>query len=203
MAEGRIDDLFEGLHKAVESAAPDLLRELLQAVVTTLMGAELDALCGAGYGERSAERVNARNGYRARPWDTRLGTIDLALPKLRQGTYFPAWLLEPCRRAERALVAVVAESYVLGISTRKVEDLVQTLGIARLSKSQVSELAKSLDPLVASFRERPLDGGPYPYVWLDAVALRCREGGRTVHVAALVAVGVNAEGKREVLGPEV
>jgi len=132
-----------------------------------------------------------------------LGTIELALPKLRQGTYFPSWLLEPRRRAERALVAVVAESYVLGVSTRKVEDLVQTLGIARLSKSQVSELAKSLDTLVASFRERPLDGGPYPYVWLDAVALRCREGGRTVHVAALIAVGVNAEGKREVLGLEV
>jgi len=179
------------------------LREILTEAVTKLMAVEVDALCGAGYGERSAERVNARNGYRARPWDTRLGTIDLALPKLRQGTYFPGWLLEPRRRAERALVAVVAESYVLGVSTRKVEDLVQTLGIARLSKSQVSELAKSLDTTVASFRERPLDGGPYPYVWLDAVALRCREGGRTVHVAALVAVGVNAEGKREVLGLEV
>ena len=202
MAEERID-LFEGLHKAVESAAPDLLRELLQAMVVKLMGAEVDALCGAGYGERSAERVNARNGYRLRPWDTRVGTIDLALPKLRAGTYFPGWLLEPRRRAERALVAVVAESYVLGVSTRKVEDLVQTLGITRLSKSQVSELAKSLDPLVASFRDRPLDGGPYSYVWLDALALRCREGGRTVHVAALVAVGVNADGKREVLGLEV
>ena len=127
----------------------------------------------------------------------------MALPKLRQGAYFPGWLLEPRRRAERALVAVVAESYVLGVSTRKVEDLVQTLGITRLSKSQVSDLAKSLDPLVTSFRERPLDGGPYPYVWLDALALRCREGGRTVHVAALVAVGVNADGKREVLGLEV
>jgi len=202
MAEERID-LFEGLHKAVESAAPDLLRELLQAMVVTLMGAEVDALCGAGYGERSPERVNARNGYRPRPWDTRVGTIDLALPKLRQGTYFPVWLLEPRRRAERALVAVVAESYMLGVSTRKVEDLVQTLGITRLSKSQVSELAKSLDPLVASFWERPLDGRPYSYVWLDALALRCREGGRTVHVAALVAVGVNADGKREVLGLDV
>lgn len=202
MAEERID-LFEGLHKAVEGAPPDLLRELLHAMVTKIMGTEVDALCGAGYGERSPERVNARNGYRARPWDTRLGTIDLALPKLRQGTYFPGWLLEPRRRAERALVAVVAESYVLGVSTRKVEDLVQTLGITRLSKSQVSDLAKSLDPLVTSFRERPLDGGPYPYVWLDALALRCRDGGRTVHVAGLVAVGVNADGKREVLGLEV
>jgi putative transposase len=202
MAEERMAGV-EVLHKVLESAAPDVLREILTEAVTKLMAVEVDALCGAGYGERSAERVNARNGYRGRPWDTRLGTIDLALPKLRQGTYFPGWLLEPRRRAERALVAVVAESYVLGVSTRKVEDLVQTLGIARLSKSQVSELAKSLDATVASFRERPLDGGPYPYVWLDAVALRCREGGRTVHVAVLVAVGVNAEGKREVLGLEV
>jgi transposase-like protein len=202
MAEERMAGVA-ALHKLLESAAPDVLREILTEAVTKLMGLEVDALCGAGYGERSAERVNARNGYRSRPWDTRLGTIDLALPKLRQGTYFPGWLLEPRRRAERALVAVVAESYVLGVSTRKVEDLVQTLGIARLSKSQVSELAKSLDGMVVSFRERPLDGGPYPYVWLDAVALRCREGGRTVHVAALIAVGVNAEGKREVLGLEV
>jgi transposase-like protein len=202
MAEERMAGV-EVLHKMLESAPPDVLREILTEAVSKLMAVEVDALCGAGYGERTAERVNARNGYRTRPWDTRLGTIDLALPKLRQGTYFPGWLLEPRRRAERALVAVVAESYVLGVSTRKVEDLVQTLGIARLSKSQVSDLAKSLDGMVASFRERPLDGRPYPYVWLDAVALRCREGGRTVHVAALVAVGVNAEGKREVLGLEV
>jgi transposase-like protein len=128
---------------------------LLEVIVTRAMGAEVSALCGAGYGERSVDRVNARNGYRQRPWDTRLGTIDLPIPKLRQGSYFPTWLLEPRRRAERALVAVVAESYVLGVSTRKVEDLVQTLGIAAMSKSQVSELAKSLDATVASFRERP------------------------------------------------
>jgi transposase-like protein len=202
MAEEKMASV-EALFKAVDGAGPDLLRELLEAMVSRLMNAEVDGLCGAGYGERSTARVNVRNGYRPRPWDTRLGTIALPIPKLRQGTYFPAWLLEPRRRAERALVAVVAESYVLGVSTRKVEDLVQTLGIARLSKSQVSELAQSLDATVASFRERPLDGGPYPYVWLDAIALRCREGGRTVHVAALIAVGVNADGKREVLGLEV
>lgn len=202
MAEERMAGV-EALHKLLETAAPDVLREILADAVTKLMTVDVEGLCGAGYGERSPARMNARNGYRSRPWDTRLGTIDLAIPKLRQGSYFPGWLLEPRRRAERALVAVVAESYVLGVSTRKVEDLVQTLGIARLSKSQVSELAKSLDATVASFRERPLDGGPYPYVWLDAVALRCRDGGRTVHVAVLVAVGVNAEGKREVLGLEV
>jgi hypothetical protein len=188
MAEEKMTSV-EAVFKAVEGAPPDLLRELLEVIVTRVMGAEVSALGGAGYGERSAERVNTRNGYRSRLWDTRLGTIDLAIPKLRQGSYFPTWLLEPRRRAERALVAVVAESYVLGVSTRKVEDLVQTLGIAAMSKSQVSELAKSLDATVTSFRERPLDGGPYPYVWLDAMTLRCREGGRTVHVAALVAVG--------------
>jgi len=202
MAEEKMASV-EALFKAVDGAAPDLLRELLEVMVSRLMSAEVDGLCGAAYGERSATRVNVRNGYRPRPWDTRLGTIALPIPKLRHGTYFPTWLLEPRRRAERALVAVVAESYVLGVSTRKVEDLVQTLGIARLSKSQVSDLAQSLDATVASFRERPLDGGPYPYVWLDAIALRCREGGRTVHVAALIAVGVNADGKREVLGIDV
>jgi putative transposase len=141
MAEERMAGV-EALYKLLESALPDVLREILTEAVTQLMGVEIDALCGAGYGERSVERVNVRNGYRARAWDTRLGTIEqLPIPKLRQGSYFPTWLLEPRRRAERALVAVVAESYVLGVSTRKVEDLVQTLGIARLSKSQVSELA--------------------------------------------------------------
>lgn len=202
MAEERIDGI-EGVRKLVESAQPDVLRELLHTIVTQLMSAEADVLCGAGYGERSAERVNSRNGYRTRAWDTRMGTMALAIPKLRAGTYFPNWLLEPRRRAERALVAVVAESYVLGVSTRKVEDLVQTLGIERLSKSQVSELAKSLDATVARFRERALDGGPYPYVWLDATMVRCRDDGRIVNVAVLIAVGVNAEGKREILGVDV
>ena len=139
------------------------------------MGAEADALCGAAYGERSTERTNRRNGYRERRFDTRVGTIDLAVPKLRAGSYFPDWLLQPRRRAERALVAVVAECYLAGVSTRRVEGLVETLGIASLSKSQVSELATSLDAAVAAFRTRPLDAGPYPYVWLDALAVRCRE----------------------------
>jgi len=202
MAEERMAGV-EALHKLLETAAPDVLREILSEAVTKLMSAEVDGLCGAGYGERSPDRLTSRNGYRARPWDTRLGTIELAIPKLRQGSYFPTWLLEPRRRAERALVAVVAESYVLGVSTRKVEDLVQALGIARLSKSQVSELAKSLDATVADFRGRPLDGGPYPYVWLDATMIRCRDDGRIVNVAVLLAVGVNADGKREILGLDV
>ena len=191
------------IRKQLEEAEPDLLRELLHGVVVTLMGAEVDALAGAGFGERRPERTNRRNGYRERRWDTRLGTIDLRIPKLRQGSYFPDWLLEPRRRAERALTAVVAEAYVLGVSTRRVDELVQTLGIAGISKSQVSELATSLDADVEAFRSRPLDGGPYRHVQADALALRVREDGRVVHAAALVATGVNADGRREVLGLDV
>jgi transposase-like protein len=194
-------DAIEWLRKQVETA-PDGLRTMLTEMVNVLMGAEVDAVCGAGYGERSAERTNSRNGYRARPWDTRVGSIDLQIPKLRQGTYFPGWLLEPRRRAEKALTAVVAEAYALGVSTRKVEDLVQALGIEKLSKSQVSQLAKELDTTVKSFRERPLAGG-FTYLWLDALVMKCREGGRIVNVACLVAVGVNEDGRREILGLDV
>jgi transposase-like protein len=175
---------------------------MLTEMVNILMNAEVDAICGAGYGERSDDRVNSRNGYRSRPWDTRAGSIELQLPKLRQGSYFPGWLLEPRRRAEKALTAVVAEAYALGVSTRKVEDLVQALGIEKLSKSQVSQLAKELDGVVKSFRERPLTG-TYAYLWLDALVMKCREGGRIVNVACLVAVGVNDDGRREVLGLDV
>jgi len=149
-------DAFEWLRKQIEETAPDPLKTMLTEMVNALMGAEIDAVCGAGYGERSGERVNSRNGYRARPWDTRVGTIGLQIPKLRQGSYFPGWLLEPRRRAEKALTAVVAEAYLLGVSTRRVEDLVQALGIEKLSKSKVSEVAKALDADVKSFRERPL-----------------------------------------------
>ncbi len=194
-------DAIGWLRKQLEQA-PDPIREALAEVVMALMSAEADAQCGAGYGERSAERVNQRNGYRTRPWDTRLGTIALDIPKLRHGSYFPSWLLEPRRRAEQALVSVVVEAYVQGVSTRKVEDLVQALGIERMSKSQVSELAKTLDETVRVFRERPLEGA-YRYVWLDALYFKCREGGRVCSVAGLVAVGVNSEGRREVLGLDV
>jgi transposase-like protein len=175
---------------------------MLTEMVNILMGAEVDAVCGAGYGERAEERVNSRNGYRTRPWDTRVGTIDLRIPKLRQGSYFPAWLLEPRRRSEKALTAVVAEAYLQGVSTRKVEDLVQALGIEKMSKSQVSQLAKELDGVVKSFRERPLTG-TFTYLWLDALVMKCREGGRIVNVACLVAVGVNDDGRREILGLDV
>jgi len=195
-------DAFEWLRKQIEETAPDPLKTMLTEMVNALMRAEIDAVCGAGYGERSGERVNSRNGYRERPWDTRVGTIGLQIPKLRQGSYFPGWLLEPRRRAEKALTAVVAEAYLLGVSTRKVEDLVQALGIEKMSKSQVSQLAKELDGVVKSFRERPLTGS-FKYLWLDALELKCREGGRIVNVACLVGVGVNDDGRREVLGLDV
>ena len=163
---------FAVIRKQLEEAEPDLLRELLHGVVQGLMGAEVDGLAGAGFGARSPERTNRRNGYRERRFDTRVCTLDLRIPKLRAGTYFQDWLLEPRRRSERALVAVVAEAYVLGVSTRRVERLVETLGITGISKSQVSELAKSLDEAVDGFRSRPLDGGPYRHVQADALALK-------------------------------
>jgi putative transposase len=191
------------LREQVESASPDLLRAMVKTFADALMSAEADAVCGAPYGQRSEERVNSRNGYRPREWDTRAGTVELAVPKLRQGSYFPDWLLQHRRRAEQALVSVVATSYLLGVSTRRVEKLVEQLGVASLSKSQVSEMAGYLDAQVEAFRNRPLDGGPYTFVWMDALTIKVREAGRTVNVHALVAVGVNADGQREVLGLEV
>jgi len=196
-------DLSGWLSEHLEQASPDLLRAMLRTFVDALMGAEADAVCGAPYGERSDDRTNTRNGYRRRGWDTRVGTVEVAVPKLRTGSYFPDWLLERRRRAEAALVTVVATSYLLGVSTRRMERLVATLGIDRLSKSQVSEMAKALDEQVAAFRTRPLDAGPYTFVAADALVLRVREGGRTVKVHALVATGVNAEGYREILGLQV
>ena len=170
------------------TTSPDVLRELLATFIHALMGAEADALCGAGYGQRSSERTNSRNGYRHRQFDTRTGTMDLAIPKLRQGSYFPDWLLERRKRAERALTTVVATCYLLGVSTRRMDRLVETLGITSLSKA---------------FRTRPLDAGPYTFVAADALVLKVREQGRVVNVHALIAVGVNAEGYREILGIDV
>jgi len=199
VVKNRIDAL-EDFRKQLEGADVDLLREMVKVFAEQLMGADADALCGADYGERSPERTNRRNGYRERPWDTRAGTISLAVPKLREGTYFPEWLLEPRRRAERAFVQVVAECYVRGVSTRRVEGLVRQLGIERISRSRVSEMAKELDEAVEAFRTRPLDGGSYTYVWIDALVQKVREAGRIQSVAALVATGVNASGFREILG---
>ncbi len=203
MAEITSVDLARRVGEDLESASPDLLRMMVQTFAEALMSAEADAVCGAPYGQSSEERVNRRNGYRQRRWDTRAGSIELAIPKLRQGSYFPDWLLERRRRSEQALISVVAMSYLLGVSTRRVEKLAETLGITSLSKSQVSELAKSLDGAVEQFRSRPLDAGPYRFVQADAMTVRVREGGRTVLVHALVATGVNADGKREILGLDV
>jgi len=196
-------DVSGWLEEQLAQASPDLLRAMVSTFVQALMGAEADAVCGAGYGERSEERVNTRNGYRRREWDTRAGSIELAIPRLRQGSYFPGWLLERRRRAEAALVTVVATSYLLGVSTRRMEKLVAALGIGRLSKSQVSEMAKDLDQQVAAFRTRPLDAGPYTFVAAGALVLKVREAGRIVNVHALLATGVNSDGYREVLGLHV
>ncbi len=187
----------------LESASPDLLREMIRGFAQQMMDAEVEGICRAGYGEVTPDRVNSRNGYRRREWDTRVGTVELAVPKLRQGTYYPEWLLERRRRAERALATVVATSYLLGVSTRRVEKLAESLGVTKLSKSQVSVMAGELDEMVASFRSRPLDAGPYAFVWIDALTQKVREGGRTVNVHALIATGVNADGKREILGLDV
>ncbi len=183
-------------------AGSELLGEMVKVAAELLMDAEVDVLCGAGYGERSETRVNSRNGHRPRRWDTRAGTITLDIPKLRRGSYFPS-LLEPRRRAEQALVSVVCQAYVEGVSTRRVDDLVRSMGIEGMSKSQVSELAKDLDQRVAEFRSRPLDAGPYTYVWLDALVHKVREGGRVVSVATVIATGINADGHREILGVDV
>src|SRR5947208_1794562 len=196
-------DFQSWLRKQLEEASPDLLRAMVREFAEALMGAEADALCGAPYSERSPERVNIRNGYRERAWDTRVGTIELAIPKLRAGSYFPDWLLQPRRRAEQAFVSVIADAYLAGVSTRRVEKLVQQLGVERMSKSQVSRLAKSLDQIVEDFRTRPLDDAPYAYVTCDALQVKCREGGRTVNVCVVHAVGVNREGFRESLGLDV
>jgi transposase-like protein len=196
-------DVRSWLRKQLEAAGPDLLRAMVQDFAEALMGAEADALCGAQYGERSPERVNIRNGYRERTWDTRVGSIELAIPKLRSGSYFPDWLLQPRRRAEQAFVSVIADAYLAGVSTRRVEKLVQQLGVERMSKSQVSRLARSLDAIVEDFRTRPLDAAPYPYLVLDALEVKCREGGRTVNACVVHAVAVNGEGFRESLGLDV
>ena len=196
-------DLSAFMTEHLERAEPDLLRSMLSTFIQALMGAEADAVCGAPYGTRSVERTNSRNGYRIRDFDTRAGTMEVAIPKLREGSYFPDWLLERRKRAERALVSVVATCYLLGVSTRRMEGLVETLGITRLSKSQVSVMARELDEQVADFRSRPLDAGPYTFLAADALTMKVREGGRVVNVHVLTATAVNADGHREILGVDV
>lgn len=201
MAEGSVP-VSEWLRKGLIEHGQDLVREMLSMMAQLLMSADVDSLCGASYGTRSDERSNRRNGYRSRSWDTRVGSIELAIPKVREGTYFPDFLLTPRRRAEQALVSVVADAYLNGVSTRKVDRLVRSMGLDGISKSQVSEMAKSLDETVEAFRSRPLEGD-YPFLWLDAMVIKSREAGRSVRLVAVIAIGVNAEGYREVLGVDV
>jgi putative transposase len=203
MAASHSVDPVQLLEQHLAAASPDLLAEMIASLANAMMSAQADQVCGAGYGERSGERVNRRNGYRAREWDTRVGTVELAIPKLREGSYYPDWLLTHRRRAEQALVTVVATAYLLGVSTRRVERLAEQLGVKSLSRSQVSEMAAHLDTQVSAFRERPLDAGPYTFVWADALSVKVREDGRVVNVHALIATGVNADGHREILGLDV
>jgi putative transposase len=181
----------------------DLARSMLQAFAEALMSAEASSQCQAGYREQTDERVNSRNGYRERRWDTRVGTIDLAVPKLREGSYYPAWLLTHRRRAEQALASVIAQAYLEGVSTRRVDDLVRAMGIEGISRSEVSRLAGELDGKVTEFRERPLDAGPYRYLWIDALTQKVREGGRVVNISVVVATAVNVEGHREIVGFDI
>ena len=178
-----------------------LLREMIGFAAQRLMELETESLCGAGHGERSSERVNQRNGYRDRDWQTRVGTVELRIPKLRKGSYFPAFL-EPRRMAEKALTAVIQEAYIQGISTRSVDDLVKAMGMEGISKSQVSRLCGEIDERVQSFLTRPIEGD-WPYLWLDATYVRARRDRHIVSVAVIIAVGVNTDGRREVLGMTV
>jgi transposase-like protein len=194
--------LLENVRKAIEEGDGDFLRDTVHLLAQGVMEAEVTELTGVPKGERAPDRrLTQRNGYRDRRWDTRVGTIDLAIPRVRDGSYFPS-LLEPRRRAERALLAVIQEAYVLGVSTRRVDDLVQSLGITGISKSEVSRICAALDAEVETFRSRPLVEA-YPYVFLDATYLKVREAGRVVSMAALVATGVAMSGERRVLGIEL
>jgi putative transposase len=184
-----------------KTSDPDFLREMISFTAQRLMALEVEALTGAEPGARTADRLNHRNGYRDRDWETRAGTVELRIPKLRKGSYFPAFL-EPRKMCEKALTAVIQEAYVQGVSTRSVDDLVQAMGMSGISKSQVSRLCGEIDEKVQTFLNRPLEGG-WPYVWLDATYVKVRQGGRIVSVAVTIAIGVNDDGRREVLGMAV
>lgn len=184
-----------------QSPDADFLREMIGFAAQRLMDLEVEGLTGAEHGERSPERTNQRNGYRDRVWETRAGAVELRIPKLRKGSYFPGFL-EPRRLAEKALTAVIQEAYVQGVSTRSVDDLVQAMGMTGISKSQVSRLVGEIDEKVQAFLTRPIEG-EWPYVWLDATYVKVRQNGRIVSVAVIIAVGVNSDGRREILGMKI
>jgi putative transposase len=183
---------------AEKGADTDFIRQTLQHALQRLMEMDVEALCQAAYGERSEDRINSRNGYRDRAYETRAGKVDLKIPKLRSGSYFPGFL-EPRRTAEKALTAVIQEAYIQGISTRSVDDLVKAMGMSGVSKSQVSRLCEEIDERVQAFLERPIEGD-WPYLWIDATYVKSRQAGRVVSVAVIIAVAVNTDGVREILG---
>jgi putative transposase len=183
---------------AEKGADTDLLRDMIQFVAQRMMEMDTESLCAAAYGERSPDRANSRNGYRERLWETRAGSVDLKIPKLRKGSYFPGFL-EPRRTAEKALAAVIQEAYIQGVSTRSVDELVKAMGMSGISKSQVSRLCTEIDERVQAFLSRPIEGD-WPYLWIDATYVKVREAGRIVSVAVIIAVAVNTDGVREVLG---
>jgi putative transposase len=193
--------LLELVRQYRDDTQVDALREGVRLLAEAFMEAEVREQTGAGRYERTPERKTYRNGYRERLWDTRVGTIPLRIPKLRQGSYFPS-LLQPRRRAERALLSVVQEAYVAGVSTRKVDDLVRALGLEGMSRSEVSSICAELDDAMERFRSRPLEG-EHPYLWLDAKAIRVRQDGQVIHMAAVIAIGVRLDGQREVLGFDI
>jgi putative transposase len=184
-----------------KGADSDLLRDMIQYVAQRLMELDTEGLCAAAYGERNEERINSRNGYRDRLWQTRAGAVDLKIPKLRKGSYFPGFL-EPRRAGEKALAAVIQEAYIQGVSTRSVDELVKAMGMSGISKSQVSRLCAEIDERVNAFLNRPIEGD-WPYLWIDATYMKVREAGRIVSVAVIIAVAVNTDGVREVLGMAV